>query len=119
MITSFNEFDNDSIKRFKFPQDYKCQADSCPECLKPLTSFWIEEGNGINNVNDPNKLIIKSECHYFYNIQQCEYYMKDPNNDKIKIKEQSEFDYREYADNYVNKDEDGKSDSSRNDFHIF
>jgi hypothetical protein len=45
--------------------------------------------------------------------------MKDPNNDKIKIKEQSEFDYREYADNYVNKDEDGKSDSSRNDFHIF
>jgi hypothetical protein len=39
-----------------------------------VTSFWIEEGNGINNRNEPQKYIIKSECHFFYNIQSCEYY---------------------------------------------
>ncbi len=80
MITTFNDRENDSIKRFKFPQDYKWQANYCPECHKPLTSFWIEEGSGINNLNEPNKLIIKSECHYFTDIHHSEYYMKDLNN---------------------------------------
>jgi hypothetical protein len=51
-MTKFEDNDDTDLnKRFLFPKDYKWQAETCPECKKPLTSFWIEEGNGINNVN--------------------------------------------------------------------
>jgi hypothetical protein len=75
-----------------YPKHYKWQAETCPECEKPLLSFWIEEGNGINNLNYHQKLIIKAECHYFFNIQQREYFISETLDDP-QLPPESGFDH--------------------------
>ncbi len=90
IITAFEENNPDPLKRFVFPNHYKWQAETCPECKKALISFWIEEGNGINNLQIPHKYIIKAECHYFYNIQHREYYLTN-NLDGVQLPTEAGF----------------------------
>ncbi len=33
---------------------------------------------------------MKSECHYFYYNQQCEYYIEDQDDDLLEIKEEED-----------------------------
>jgi hypothetical protein len=39
--------------------------------------IWIVEGVGLNNRNYRYKFIIKSECLFFHNPQECEYYINE------------------------------------------
>lgn len=62
--------------KFNFPRDFIWYADRCFECKLPLTRFWIEEGSGKNNLRGGflPQVIIKSECLYFHNTQDREFY---------------------------------------------